>query len=251
MLLAVLTATQLVPPGQAASAASCTGRPVLLVHDFAGTSATLAPVADALRADRRCPVLVDHGAGGLLALVGLGGLASLDQSAPQVGLAIDRTAQGRKGRSVDVVAYGAGSLATLRTLQASALRRARVHSFVAIGGLWDGTNLAGLGGLDRLSRDVGSYDTVLAVEKLVLDPVCAVCRELISHSDFLNALRARGLRTPGIRRVDVVSTDDVLVQPFSSGVAPGSRAIVVTGVNHLLLPRSAAVTRAVRSALTP
>lgn len=219
------------------------------MHDLAATSATLTPVAEALRSDRRCVVLVDHGAGGLLALLGLGGLASLESSAPQVGAAIDQAARGSAGRAVDVVAYGSGSLATLRTLQSSPARRARVHAFVAVGGLWNGTNLAGLGDLDQLSRDAGSYDTVLSIEKLVLDPVCAVCRELISHSDFLNALQARGLRTPGIRRVDIVSTDDVLVQPVTSGLAPGSRAVVLTGGNHLLLPRSAVVTQAVRAAL--
>lgn len=221
----------------------------MLVHDVAATSASVRPLAEAVRADGRCVVAVDHGADGVLGLLGVGGMASLERSARQVGAAIDRAAQGR--RSVDVVAYGSGSLAVLRSLQASTARRERVHAFVAVGGLWNGTNLAGLGDLDLASRQAGTYRTALAVEHVLLDPVCAVCRELITHSDFLTALQARGLRTPGVSRTDVVSRDDGLVQPFTSGLATGSRHVVVAGVHHVALPSSPTVTRAVRAALGP
>lgn len=266
LLAAVVTAALLLAPPRAGAAPGCAGtadRPVVvLVHDLAGTPSSLAPMARRLEAAGRCTTSVGWGAmpvlAGLPSLAPLlaslpGGLASMETSASEVGRRISAVAARTPGRRVDVVAVGAGSLVALRARQLQPALG--VRRLVSVGSLWDGTNLLGLGDLEQLSRDAGTYDLVLAVEKLLMDGVCASCREFIKGSDFLRRLRAAGLTPPGLSQVDVVSTRDGLVVPWTSGRRRGVTTLVVqhrapsSTVSHFALPRDADVQDLVLGAL--
>lgn len=185
----------------------------------------------------------------------LGGMQSLEDSADQLAVWI-RSVAG-EGGNVDVVAHGAGSLAVVRALQhaRTARRPLPVATLVSLGGLWSGTNVGFLGDLDLLSRRAGSYDTVLAFERLLLDRICAACREVIANSDFLADLGADGVLIRGVRQVNIVTRYDELVVPYRSGLHPGMVNIVLQErrpwalVDHFLLPRSAAVADLVEAEL--
>ncbi|KRB76210.1 hypothetical protein ASE01_14435 [Nocardioides sp. Root190] len=267
MLLAtVVTTALLVAPARAGAAPGCAvtaDRPVVvLVHDLAGMPASVAPLARRLEAAGHCTTTVGWGAIPLLAALAPlgpvlsslpGGLASMETSAAEVGRRIAAVAARTPARRVDVVAVGAGSLVTLRARQLDP--HLAVRRLVSVGSLWEGTNLLGLGDLEQLSRDAGTYDLVLGVEKLLMDGVCASCREFIKGSDFLRGLRAAGLTLPGLAQVDIVSTRDGLVVPWTSGRRPGVTTLVVqhrapsSSVSHFALPRDVDVQDLVLGAL--
>lgn len=275
VLLAVLLAAALVLglPGPAARAdttpcrGTTTAPPVVLVHDLLGTPASVSGLAAVLAADGRCVVAEAWGPAPALApvlplLSNLlpavvsnlpGGLASMEQAAPALSRRVTATAATAPAREVDVVAVGAGSLLALRSVQLTP--GLPVRRLVSVGSLWDGTNLAGLGDLEQLSRDAGTYDLVLGVEKLLMDGACASCRELIKGSDFLRGLQAAGLRPAGLQQVDVVSRTDGLVVPWTSGVRDGVSTLVVqehdpaARSSHFALPRDPVVQGLVRAAL--
>lgn len=247
-LVAALLGGLVVVPAQASS---CSGRRVLVVHDVASTAAAVEPLADRLRSSGRCVETRTYGAypGGLL-----GGMQSLEVSAVELAGWI----RGSAGPGeVDVVAHGAGSLGVVRALR-TALDIGEplpVRSLVSLGGLWDGTDVALLGRLDLLSRSAGTYPWVLAIERLLLDRTCAVCREVVAHSDFLADLQHDGVVVPGVRQVNLVTRYDELVVPYTSGTRAGMENLVLQDlvrpawVEHLGLPSSAAVAGVVESAL--
>lgn len=235
------------------AAVGCVGNRVLLVHDFATTAASMAGLEKRLEASGRCVEARTYGSypNGLP----LGGMQSLEYSADQLATWIRATAAGRG--KVDVVAHGAGSLAVVRALDdARAARRPLpVATLVSLGGLWSGTNVAFLGDLDLLSRQAGSYDAVLAIERLLLDRICAVCREVIANSDFLTELSADGVLVPGVRQVNVVTRYDELVVPYTSGLYAGMVNLVLQDrapgalVDHFGLPGAVVVADLVESEL--
>ncbi len=48
-----------------------------------------------------------------------------------------------------------------------------IRSLTTLGPIWNGTELAGLAAMEQFSRDLGTYDLVLGLEKPLIDPVCA------------------------------------------------------------------------------
>lgn len=242
----------------AAAPTSCGGRPpVVVLPDFASGVASVEALAGALERAGRCVAVLPYGPpsavrtvpglAGPVARV-LGGLDAIDRSVRELRLRLARAA-GRH-RRLDVVGIGAGSLVALRYLQTTPAP-VRVGTLVAVGALWRGTNVAGLGDLEQASRDAGTYDAVLALEQLALDPVCASCREMLRGSDFMRALARSGLRVEGTRTVSIVSRSDGLVVPWTSGRLPGTTTHVVQQVrpghraSHFELPGDAVVRRLV------
>jgi triacylglycerol lipase len=215
-------------PGRAA-ATGCAGQAVALVHDLALDGSSLAGLDAAIAASGRCPRILEYD-----------GRAALEESASVIG------AQLAALGAHEVVAFGAGSLVVRRAEQ---LRALHVTRLIAVGALWQGTNLAQLGTLDQLSRDAGSYDTALQLEHLLLDPACAGCRDVVAGSDFLRRLTAGGIARPGL--VDVLTRTDVLVDPWTSGWVSGATNLVVQDVEpsrivtHYQLPDDAVTQRLV------
>lgn len=260
-LLAVAAWT--VPSGPATAAPlpdPCAGaRPdTVLVHDLASTAETWTAFTADLAAAGRCATTVSWGepAAGDLPLP-LAGLRGTDAGARDLAEALDALCGDDPTCTVDVVAHGAGSLVVQRYLQEHG--PGPVRSLTTLGAMWHGTEIGGLAAAEQISRDVGTYDLVLGLEKPIVDPVCAGCREIVAGSDLLRDLHARGVPTPGVRYTDIVSTCDLLVVPPERGALPGSTVVTLAGVptgsdstgcvDHWRLPHDPAARAAVVAAL--
>lgn len=241
----------------AAPPASCE-RQVLMLHDMAGTAAEMRAFGRRLGVPAECLVVADYGRTPLTGLaVDLGGppiagLTAVDDSAAQIA-ALMRDRQRAESRAWTVVAHGAGGLVAQR-VHAAAPTGAPIEHIITVGPLWRGTNIAFLGDSEQLSRRLGTYDAVLAVEKPLIDPWCGGCRELIAGSDLLTDLHRAGLPSTGVRYTNVISPVDGLVSDPHSAALPGARnhtletADIHTG-NHFALLTEPAVGALVRTAI--
>jgi triacylglycerol lipase len=261
VLAAAMVGFVLVPAvaaGPAAGASTCSGPPVAVLPDFASGTKSASALATRLRAIGRCPRVLAYGRPRLLARlapsvrVPLGGMDAIDRMVAEIAPAL--TTLAGTMRTVDVVGVGIGSLVALRYQQIAG-QPVTIRRHVALGALWHGTNLAGLGNLEQLSRDAGTYDTVLTFEKLLVDGLCASCREMLAGSDFMRALAQAGLQRPGTSVTSIISRTDGLVSPYTSGALPGTTTIVVQDrfpdlhVGHFGLPHNASVLDLVADAL--
>lgn len=247
--------------GTAASAApvvrcshSAASRPVILIHDLAKSGSSWDAMARAMRAHGRCVQVLDYGKNqGLMALVP-GGMTGIDASATELAAFVDRVETTNPGRGIDLVAHGTGSLVALTYLQKHR-DDDTVRSLTSLGPLWKGTNVGGLGTLEQLSRDLGTYSTVLAIEAPLEDPVCRACREMIMGSDLVRRLQSEGLVLPNVVQTNILTAADGFVVPVSSGFAEGMTNIRLQdldpslGVSHVGLPAESAVIRLVEQIL--
>jgi len=216
----------------AAHASSCGGVAVV-VHDIASGPASMAAVGDVARSAGWCVVTPSYGRNASPFGFLPGGMGGIDASADQLAAVIKEQRRLHPGRPLHVVAHGVGSLAAMRAAQR--FPTAVPDSLIAIGPLWDGTNIALIGTLEQLSRDAGTYRLVLAIEAPLEDPVCRACREIIHGSDFLREFRAAGLAPRGLVVTNIVSRLDLLVQPVTSGVIEGANNFIVQDQNPLSL----------------
>lgn len=240
-----------------ANAAACSGAPVIVLHDFTRDATSVARIAERTRALGRCTHVLGYGRPRIAAQgstpLPLGGMEAIDRSVAELAPAFARI--GGERRRVDVVAVGLGSLVAAR-YQQIASNPVAIGRLVGIGTLWHGTNIAGLADLEQSSRDAGTYDTFLPLEQLILDNVCASCREMLTGSDFMRAFWAAGLPHSGTKVTSIISTKDGLVVPYSSGALTGTRTITLQDVDassrasHFQLPDDKLVLRLVAKALT-
>lgn len=198
----------------------CAGPEVLLVHDLAGTSADWVPLADDLLSVGWCPVAVHWGRprpGD--ASLPVGGLTGVGAGAAELA----RVAGWGTGASpVPVVAKGVGGLVVQCALQLAGPGPQPVSALVALGPVWNGTNVLGIADVEDLSRELGTFDSVLAWERTWMDPVCEGCREAVRGSELLVRMHADGIRTPGVRYTDIVSPGDLMIHPPLEQSPPGT-----------------------------
>lgn len=216
-------------PVVSAQEAGCTGPEVLLVHDLAGTAADWDLLGGDLREAGWCPVALEWGRPrpGDVPLP-VGGLTGVETAAvelvrelgwtePGSGESERSTAPGAdpdaaRGR-VSVVAKGVGGLVVQRALQLSGAGTPPVDTLVTLGPVWNGTNLLGVADVEDLSRELGTFDAILAWERTWMDPLCEGCREAVRGSDTLASLHRDGIRTPGVAYTDIATVTDLLVDP--------------------------------------
>ena len=254
----VLTVGMVAPAPAAAdpNTASCPAEDaaVVLVHDLASTPDVWSDLRTDLTGAGFCTVPVTWGQpAGTDVPIPLAGLRGVDAGARDLADALDELCGQRSRCTVDVVAHGAGSLVTQRYLQGHS--NDRVRSLTTLGAMWHGTEIAGLAAAEQISRDLGTYDAVLALEKPLVDPLCSGCREIIAGSDLLRDLHSRGVPTAGIDYTDIVSRCDGLVVPPENGALPTSTVVTLPGpdsspcVHHWALPRDGSARDAVLTAL--
>ena len=219
------------PAGADARPAPGCDRLFLLVHDMAGSAAQMSAFAERIGVDPECTVVADYGATPLTEVVrraggpDAAGFTAVDDSARAVGTLMQRS---RPDAGWTVIAHGAGGLVVQRAIQLG-LTGAPVAHLITVGPIWRGTNLAALGDTEDLSRRLGTYDAVLALEKPLIDPWCAGCRELVRGSDLLVRLHRAGLPTPGVRYSNVISSDDILVSDPRTAAMPGMDNRILRG----------------------
>lgn len=220
LVVAVAAAWALSGSSATAVPAHTCADPVALVHDMASSTDEWSTLREQLESRGRCVDLVEYGeTPATLPFDAIAGVAPLETSAAEIGAHLAQF------EHVDVVAHGAGGLAVQHYLQHTASNP--VRSLITIGPMWNGTNIGGLVEVEDLSRRLGTYDAVLALETPLVDPICGGCRQLITGSDFLTTLHDGGLRTDGVRYTDIISDRDLLVVPPRSAEVRASDTIVV------------------------
>lgn len=241
-MLAVLAST-LCGVSAAGAASACRGT-VIVVHDIAAGPGAMSAIDSGLKADGWCTIAP------ALPSLGMGGI---DTSAAQVADLVREQRRLHPQRPIHIVAHGVGALAAMRAAQSAP--NSAADSLVAIGPMWNGTNIAFIGTLEQLSRDAGTYPLVLAIEAPLEDPVCRACREIIQGSDFMRDMRSGDLTPHDMTVTNVVSRFDLLVQPASNGTFAGAKNIYIQDLNrfnfanHWLLPTDPTVLQLIKRAL--
>lgn len=155
-----------------------------------------------------------------------GGLDRMQQSARRLARFAARVMRKTASEQVDVIGHSQGSLMPnwwVKRLGGDAV----VDDYIGISPLWDGTNPAGLGTLDALGAQYGASEGFYAL----LEPYCPACRQLLSSSGFIRKMNAGGgPRVPGVDYTMILTRNDELVVPYTSGIMEGANNIVVQDV---------------------
>ncbi len=165
--------------------------PVLLVPGYGGSTQSLTPLAESLRAGGRDVAV--------LALPG-DGRGDLDEQASVLGAAVEAALSRAGASSVDLVGYSAGGVVA-RLWATERGGSDRVRRLVTLGSPHHGTDLASLG-------------------SLVAGSCPAACRQLAPGSPLLGRLDAEPV-PDGLVFLSLWTTLDDVVVPASSAVVDG------------------------------
>jgi triacylglycerol lipase len=195
--------------------------PVVLVHGLgANDTVNWFFHAPKIAAQGYCVYSLTYGTGVLGPAVG--GLASMRDSAAELGRFVDRVRSTTGAAKVDVVGHSEGS-----TMPAYYLKflggAAKVANFVGFGANYRGTTL---GGLDALAK---ALLTSVPGLRGILTTACGSCTEYLAPSAFLDDLARGGVHVAGPSYTSIVSRYDEVVTPYTSGILdePGAKDVVL------------------------
>jgi pimeloyl-ACP methyl ester carboxylesterase len=200
--------------------------PVVLVH---GLGATMAENWATM-----APLLADNGYCVFALTYGLnpgendvGGLQAMEVSSHQLASFIQRVLDRTGASQVDLVGHSEGTVMPQYYLKFLG-GAAKVHRYVALAPLYQGTTLYGLSaGLSALEQAFPSE--AAAIESAVASG-CGSCQEFLHGSPFLTHLYGDGVyAVPGVTYTTIMTRYDELVVPYTSGLlhAPNATNIVV------------------------
>jgi hypothetical protein len=89
-----------------------------------------------------------------------------------------------------------------------------VDDYVGMTTLWEGTNPAGLATLNGLATTFGLDPALVPT----IDRVCSSCRQFLQGSKFFQRLHARGVNAKRVTYTNIVTKNDELVMPYTSGL---------------------------------
>jgi triacylglycerol esterase/lipase EstA (alpha/beta hydrolase family) len=144
-----------------------------------------------------------------------GGLTTMQKSARELKRFISRVRRATGAEKVDIVGHSEGSIMPswyVRFLGGGKV----VDDYVGLTTLWEGTNPAGLGTLNDFAITLG-LDPVLAQ---TIDRACSSCRQFLKGSRFFARLHARGTTARRVTYTSIVTKNDELVNPYTSGLLP-------------------------------
>jgi triacylglycerol lipase len=147
-----------------------------------------------------------------------GGLTRMQPSARRLGRFIDRVLRKTGARKVDIVGHSEGSLMPSWYVRFQGGAR-KVDDYVGLTTLWDGTNLAGLANLSEIADMFGIGGPAYAAVR----QFCQSCKQFLRNSHFFRKLRARGIFSPRVDYTSIVTRNDELIFPYTSGIAPPAR----------------------------
>jgi triacylglycerol esterase/lipase EstA (alpha/beta hydrolase family) len=152
-----------------------------------------------------------------------GGLKRMQDSAERLGRFVDKVREATGARKVDIVGHSEGSLMPNYWVKFMGGER-YVDDYVGVTPLWDGTDPAGLGSLDQIGQALGFSDFTYET----LEPFCASCRQFLTHSKFIAKMNSGGgPAVPGIDYTMILTRNDELVNPYTSGIMEGADNFVV------------------------
>lgn len=200
--------------------------PVVLVHGLGANKTVNFPTMSPFLANRGfCVFTLTYGTRDAVNPPGYqpGGLVRMQHSAHQLKAFVGRVLHATGAEKVDIVGHSEGSL--MPNYYVKFLGGARdVGRYVGVTPLWDGTNLAGLGSIDQIGQALGfsqvAYDT--------LEPYCTSCHQFLSSSKFMTKMNSGGgPRVPGVDYTMIMTKNDELVSPYTSGEMEGAKNLVV------------------------
>ena len=144
-----------------------------------------------------------------------GGLAAMQDSAAQLKRLVNKVLRKTKAKKVDIVGHSEGSI--MPSWYVRFLGGAKVvDDYVGMTTLWEGTNTGGLATLNQLAGIVG-LDPALAGS---IDQFCTSCRQFLQGSKFMAKLHAKGIVSRRVTYTSIVTKNDELVVPYTSGLLP-------------------------------
>lgn len=200
-------------------------RPVVLLHGLgANQFVNWAVLSPQLAAKGYCVFSLTYGQvpGAPFPVNLVGGLQPMEQSSRQLSAFVDRVLAATRAKRVDIVGHSEGSLMPDYYVKFEG-GAAKVEHYVGLTPLWQGSKLLGLDELDAIAVRLGLNPLL----KATLDRLCGSCREFLHGSAFLAKLNREGAAVPGVTYTMLMTRDDEVVQPYTSGVLPGARNIVV------------------------
>jgi triacylglycerol esterase/lipase EstA (alpha/beta hydrolase family) len=144
-----------------------------------------------------------------------GGLTTMEASARQLADFVARVRAATGARYVDIVGHSEGSLMPDYYVKYVGGWRV-VRRYVGITTLWHGTNPLGLATLNQIGK---GYGISQALEQQIT-PYCESCYEFLAGSPFIAKLRQGGITVPGVAYTSIVTRNDELVVPYTSGIEP-------------------------------
>jgi triacylglycerol lipase len=202
-------------------------RPVILVHGLlANQTVNWQTISPLLANQGYCVFSLTYGTKPNVSFPGYqpGGIITMEQSAQQLADFVERVRSATGASHVDIVGHSEGSLMPdwyVKYLGGAAV----VSHYVGITTLWHGTDPAGLATIDTLGKAFGLSDPI---EQQVAT-FCESCPEFLAGSAFIAKLREGGIVAPGVAYTSIVTRNDELVVPYTSGIedAPGMTNLVV------------------------
>jgi triacylglycerol lipase len=226
--------------------------PVVLVHGtFANMADNWTTYGPLLANEGYCVYAFNYGARDPENAIG--GLRSIESSAVVLAQFVQRVLAATGARKVDIVGHSQG--AVMPDYYAKFLGGgAYVDKYVSLAPVWHGTSLVGLGPLTAIATALGVGKEWTAG----LEIACVPCAELLAGSSFMNHLRSGGSpAVPGVTYTNIVTRNDELVTPYTSGIQTGMANIVIQDVftldqaEHLSLVYDRRASVAVLNALDP
>ncbi|HEY3684523.1 MAG TPA: alpha/beta fold hydrolase [Streptosporangiaceae bacterium] len=221
-------------------------RPVVLVHGtFENQANNWQGAAPILANHGYCVFSFNYGGSALSGPVM--GIEKIEDGAAQLAAFVDRVRAATGTDKVDLVGHSQGGMMPryyLKNLGGAA----KVHTLVGITPSNHGTDLDGIAELGKLIGVIGPVSAA-----------CPACGEQIQGSSFLTALNAGGDTVPGVSYYTIVTKNDEVVTPYTSGelTGPNTTNVVLQDQcrldqsDHLEAPYSPVVLHLVLNALDP
>ena len=203
--------------------------PVILVHGLTQTRAFWQTASPLLKNNGYCVFAITYGQLPGLDVPdgGLGGMASIEDSAPELAAFVDHVLDVTGAAEVDLVGHSEGTVMPQYYLKRLGGAE-KVGRYVAITPLYDGSTGWGIHevvhALEALPLGLGEHI------KELFETVCGACRDALAGSEFHRELYADGVKAvPGVEYTTILTRHDEIVTPWRSGWldAPNAR-------NHVL-----------------
>jgi triacylglycerol lipase len=231
--------------------------PVILVHGLlANQTVNWQTISPLLANHGYCVFSLTYGTTPKVVFPGYqpGGMIPMEDSARQLKRFVKKVRGATHARRVDIVGHSEGSLMPDWYVKFVGGAK-RVKHYVGITTIWHGTDPAGLASLNKIGE---TYGFSQAIQQQVTQ-YCQSCYEFFPYSQFILKLRQGGIAVPGVRYTSIVTRNDELVQPYTSGIepAPNMTNIVVQDqcpldqAEHVAMAADPVVAQDVLNALDP
>jgi triacylglycerol lipase len=201
--------------------------PVILVHGlFANQTDNWQTISPLLANHGYCVFSLTYGTKPNVSFPGYqpGGVTTMEQSAEQLAAFADKVRAATGAGYVDIVGHSEGSLMPdyyVKYLGGSSV----VRRYVGITTLWHGTDPLSLATLNQIGAAYGMSQGL----QQQITTYCESCYEFLAGSPFITKLREGGIAVPGVAYTSIVTRNDELVAPYTSGIeqAPNMTNLVV------------------------